>query len=282
MDVSVIIPTYKPAAYVYECLDSLVAQTFPFERFEVILVLNGCKEPYEADLKKYIHEKMDAMNVFLIQTDVPGVSNARNLGLDKAKGEYICFIDDDDYVSPVYLEELYKKASPETVALSNVLAFYDNENSGSFLNVADNYSIRKEYIACSKAGRQRFWKARKYFSGPCMKMIHRSVIGSRRYDEKYKNGEDSLFMFAISDRIKYVDFTSEGAVYYRRFRRGSAAYKPLPFKNVAINVFSMMIDYSKMYLRAPFVYNTMFYVTRMLACLHHLLWYVKHYRFLKA
>ena len=47
MKISVIIPTYKPQAYLWKCLDSMVAQTFPKEEFEVILVLNGCSEPWK-------------------------------------------------------------------------------------------------------------------------------------------------------------------------------------------------------------------------------------------
>ncbi|MCF2604299.1 glycosyltransferase family 2 protein [Parabacteroides distasonis] len=54
MKIFVIIPTYKPQAYLWECLDSMVAQTFPKEEFEVILVLNGCTEPYKSDIERYI------------------------------------------------------------------------------------------------------------------------------------------------------------------------------------------------------------------------------------
>ena len=108
MKVSVIIPTYKPQAYIWECLDSIKNQTFPKEDFEVILVLNGCNEPYYSQIKEYIDNNLVDYNVNFIQTDQGGVSNARNIALDAAKGEYVTFIDDDDYISPKYLEELYK------------------------------------------------------------------------------------------------------------------------------------------------------------------------------
>lgn len=51
MKISVIIPTYKPKAYLWECLDSLVAQTFAKKDFEVLLVLNGCLEPYRSEIE---------------------------------------------------------------------------------------------------------------------------------------------------------------------------------------------------------------------------------------
>lgn len=87
MKISVIIPTYKPQAYLWECLDSMVAQTFPKEKFEVILVLNGCTEPYKSDIELYISAKMEGMHVQFLHTAHGGVSNARNMGIvlnDKA------------------------------------------------------------------------------------------------------------------------------------------------------------------------------------------------------
>lgn len=107
MKISVIIPTYKPQDYLWECLDSLVAQTFPKEDFEVILVLNGCHEPWNSTIREYIDTRMQGMNVNYMHTNQGGVSNARNIALDKVKGEYITFIDDDDLISPTYLEVLH-------------------------------------------------------------------------------------------------------------------------------------------------------------------------------
>ena len=98
MEVSVIIPTYKPGEYISECLNSLEEQDFPVSDYEVIIVLNGCDMPYRSMLQDIITDK-GYVNVRLIQTDVPGVSNARNVGVDNAKGKYLLFIDDDDWVA---------------------------------------------------------------------------------------------------------------------------------------------------------------------------------------
>ena len=104
MKISVIIPTYKPQAYLWECLDSLCGQTFPKSDFEVILVLNGCCEPYDGLIKEYITGHPE-MQWNYIQTDKGGVSNARNIALSEAKGEYIAFVDDDDYFSESYFPQ---------------------------------------------------------------------------------------------------------------------------------------------------------------------------------
>ena len=118
MKISVIIPTYKPQSYLWECLDSLVQQTLSKECFEVILVLNGCTEPYKSAIEEYIAEKMQGMNVNFIHTEMGGVSNARNVALDAAVGEYITFLDDDDYISDCMLSELYEVANKGFVLIS--------------------------------------------------------------------------------------------------------------------------------------------------------------------
>ena len=56
MKISVIVPTYKPQAYLWECLNSLCLQTLSKEDFEVILVLNGCCEPYKTQIQQYLRD----------------------------------------------------------------------------------------------------------------------------------------------------------------------------------------------------------------------------------
>mgnify|MGYP003280287308 FL=1 len=127
MKISVIVPTYKPQAYLWECLDSIYNQTFPKLDYELVLVLNGCCEPYNAQIKEWLLRHSD-LQVQYFQTDEGGVSNARNIALDNAKGDYVTFIDDDDLISPAYLEELYDKATPDAVSLCYPYAFNDGRN----------------------------------------------------------------------------------------------------------------------------------------------------------
>ena len=94
------------------------------KEYELILVLNGCDEPYGTRIVSWLNEHTD-LQVLYIQTDIGGVSNARNMALDIANGEYITFIDDDDFISPSYLKELYEKASRTVVSLCYPLSFVD-------------------------------------------------------------------------------------------------------------------------------------------------------------
>lgn len=261
MKISVIIPTYKPKEYIWECLDSLVTQTFSKQDFEVILVLNGCCEPWKHEIENYISENMQGMNIRFIQTDTPGVSNARNIALDNAKGEYVTFIDDDDFVSPKFLQELYEKATPDTVSLCYPFAFNDGDSVTQI-----PYRITVAYDYCVSNNKNTLTsKVRKFFSGPCMKLIPMNFIQGRRYDVRFKNGEDSLFMFLISDKIKTVSFTSKEAVYYRRIRIGSANSNLSTYSKKITHARKMIFEYCKIYTKGR--YNKVFFITRILASL---------------
>lgn len=267
MKISVIVPTYKPQDYLWECLDSLVNQTFSKNDFEVILVLNGCTEPWKSQIEDYIATKMQSMNVNFIHTEQGGVSNARNIALDKAKGEYITFIDDDDDVSPTYLEGLYKLVSEDTISLCYPFAFNDAEPKKQL----NNYKMTLQYNNVYCDAKLPYQKARKFFSGPCMKLIPRSLIADRRFDINFKNGEDSLFMFLISDKFNYVQFAHEDVCYYRRMRENSAYTRKRSVKEKFLNACSLIIAFSKIYFKNMRHYSFTFYFTRVLGALRSVL-----------
>ena len=262
MKISVIVPTYKPQAYLWECLDSIYNQTFPKSDYELVLVLNGCNEPYNTQILDWLSKHKD-LNVQFFQIDTGGVSNARNIALDNAKGEYVTFIDDDDLVSTAYLKELYEKATPDTVSLCYPYAFNDRDIEKQL-----PYSITKAYdYICKHKCKNLSSMARKFFSGPCMKLIPMSFIHDRRYDVRFKNGEDSLFMFLISDKIDKVSFTSKDAIYYRRFRENSACTRSKTKREIIANKMNMIKAYISIYLRKPQKYSLLFFITRLLGAL---------------
>lgn len=260
MKISVIIPTYKPQDYLWNCLDSLVAQTFPKNDFEVILVLNGCNEPYKSAIERYVSERMGEMYVNFIHTEVGGVSNARNLALDQVKGEFVTFIDDDDFVSPRYLELLYEKIDSQTISLCCPYAFKDG-----YISEELSYSMKDVYLRMHNKTRIRISsKIRSYFSGPCMKLIPMDFVQDRRFDIRFKNGEDTLFMFLISDRIKQIKFAKQEAIYYRRYREGSAVTGKRKRSDIIKSNLRQMGVYSKYFMRRPLKYNWSFFCTRIL------------------
>ena len=271
---SVIIPTYRPKDYIWECLGSIARQTLSPDMFEVIIVLNGCNEPYRSQIQAFIDEKMPHLNVQFLQTDQGGVSNARNIALDNAHGEYITFIDDDDYLSPACLEEMCSLATGDNIVCCYPYAFNDGQPEVQLMD----YGITRAYEYCVAHGCDTVLsKARKFFSGPCMKLIPMSFIQDRRFDPRFKNGEDSLFMFLISDKFGKLTFTSRQAVYYRRYREGSAVTSKRSMWDLICNICLQSFEYSHIFWSYPFSYNAFFYLSRQLACIHTILHNIKHH-----
>ncbi|MDD5997548.1 MAG: glycosyltransferase [Bacteroidales bacterium] len=257
MKLSVILPTYKPQNYLWKCLDSLDKQTMAHDEFEILLVLNGCTEPYLSEIKLYLSKHPD-LNVNLIHTEQGGVSNARNLAIDLMSGDFFTCVDDDDYLSPSCFEEMLKLADNETVVECYPYAFKDGSDEQI------SYGLTNVYDYCVKHNCNNLNStARKFFSGPWMKLIPTHFIGDRRFDVNFKNGEDSLFMFSISDKIKKIVYTSKNAVYYRRFRENSAVTKKRGTIDRIVNNLRSIKAYSKMFCKGN--YSFYFFLSRIAA-----------------
>ena len=108
-----------------------------------------------------------------------------------------------------------------------------------------------------------FHKARRLFNRPTYKLISRKIIGNKRFDTSFSNGEDSLFMFLISDKICKCRFTSPEAVYYRRYREGSAFTSHHSLWSKIKNSTKLAFTMSGYYLRNIRGYNIGFLYTRI-------------------
>ena len=114
IDVSIIIPVYNGEKYISECLESIRVQTL--ESFEVLIIDDG-SEDNSGKIAKEFAKKDERFKY--TRLDRGGVANARNKGLQLAKGEYIGFVDCDDTVEPEYIETLYKTAKDNDCDISS-------------------------------------------------------------------------------------------------------------------------------------------------------------------
>ena len=258
--VSVIIPTYRPGAYLYECLASMHRQTISSDEFEVIVVLNGCGEPYLTDVTKYIADEMQGMNVRFIHTESPGVSNARNKALDVAVGDYVAFIDDDDWVSPNYLDTLLSEAVKGADVVEANVTDYDETTH----TCHDDYLTHAFHRNASRK-RVTLVSGRSFMSSSCCKLIRRAAIGGRRFDTRFRQGEDALFMATISDRVRSIRLATADTLYYRRLRAGSASRCTVARKEYVLNQLRLMRTYVSLYINNVAHYNALFFLTRMAA-----------------
>ena len=114
--VSVIVPVYNVEKYLKQCLDSIVDQTL--EDLEIVLVDDGSVDSSGTICDEYA--KKDA-RIKVIHKKNGGLSDARNVAIDIAKGEYITFVDSDDYVTDDYVESLYKLLVENNAQMSIIL-----------------------------------------------------------------------------------------------------------------------------------------------------------------
>ena len=109
MKISVIIPMYNPGKEIVRCFKSLENQTFT--DYELILIDDGSKDSAYKAVEKYIDTSTLKSKTRLLRQENAGVAVTRNRGIDMAEGDYLAFIDQDDFVSKDYLENLYKAAT---------------------------------------------------------------------------------------------------------------------------------------------------------------------------
>jgi len=258
MKISVIIPSFKPKEYLWECLRSMVLQDFSKKEFEILIILNGCCEPYLSNIKDFITTEMIGYNVSVFQTDECGVSNARNIGMKNSKGEWLAFIDDDDKISSSYLTALYKVSSPQTISISNVKCV--DESNGTLF---DDY-LSKSFLKNQWKQNMRLFEIRSFMSTCCCKLIPTQMIQNRKFDTRFTNAEDSLFMFLISNKVQKFALADPDAIYYRNVRQDSASRnktKAFLLKNKV----KVCLQFILIYLSSPFKYNFLFFISRIVA-----------------
>ena len=261
--ISVILPTFQPKDYILDCLTSLSKQTLSLDLFEVIIILNGEKDPYFKLINDNLGSLDKAIDAKLVYTEKKGVSNARNLGLKTAIGEYITFLDDDDFLSSNYLSDLYKtvleqsdKLQKSTIACSNFKTFDGQNYGGDYLSSA--------FKKCS-TGKYNLVKYRHFLSGISGKLLPKSMIGQTRFKNNLVIGEDSVFLFELSDKINKIVLSSEDVYYVRRLRKSSALRTNRSFKEKYSIFLKLISNYSRIYFGSPFKYNFLLYLSRILA-----------------
>ena len=189
--VSVIVPVYQVEAYLPKCLDSILAQTFA--DFELILVDDGTKDGCPAIMQAYAQRDG---RIRQIHKENGGLSSARNAGLDAARGEYIAFVDADDYVAPRWLEETVR-AADQTGAqqvLYNYALVVDGREQGPYLRF-ESGTIDVDRLGLANYF-YRYWMPYRHGQEAWSKLYRRSVIeenGLRFAPNDEIFAEDTLF-----------------------------------------------------------------------------------------
>lgn len=228
---SIIIPTYNLELYIEKCLKSLLNQDLPLNQYEIIVVNDGSTDSTEFIVAGLVE---DNSNIKLINKTNGGVSSARNIGIQEAKGEYITFLDGDDYFVPNIL--------------SSILDFVrkDDLQIGLFGIRGEESKIEKFYIENTPiiTGIDLYLNHRKYIGdNSCPMLTKREFLISNnlRYTVDIPYLEDGLFvakLMCLATKCSY-----NGYPYYTRvIRPGSADTSNIFYTKKAIDGFIKAID----------------------------------------
>lgn len=205
--ISIIIPSYNEEKNISRCLDSVLNQTFT--DFEVLCVDDGSTDKTFDIIKKY--SEKDG-RIIPLKNPGKGVSSARNYGIDNSKGEYIGFVDSDDFIQPQMYEFLYRALTEnncdfsvcrygKTSEIKEKSFEYKVENFSpeNFISFTDSdFTLNNELI----------------FSSACTKLISKKFLNKTRF-KKFKIGEDTVFnseLYSKSNNSVFVN--SELYTYY--------------------------------------------------------------------
>jgi glycosyltransferase involved in cell wall biosynthesis len=266
--ISIIVPTYHPDEYLTTCLDSLCQQSMAPTGYEIVIVLNGATAGFQESIETYINGHRDH-SIRLVTTAERGVSNARNLGIEEARGTYLCFVDDDDWLSPNYLEQLMSQAEDDCIVASNVKMLDEKGRQLPHFLTEAFASLESRPYPHSQFAYRRF------LSTACCKLIPRNVVANDRFDKRFFLGEDSLFMFVISKRIKGIRLTSKDVVYYVRFHEGSVSRSRYSYFLRAGILLRLSATYTRIWASDISHYSFPLYLSRVAATLKKLL--LNHY-----
>ncbi len=192
--ISVIIPMYNAETQIQKCVNSLLCQTYT--NFEIIIVNDGSKDNSLAVCQNTFGNEP---RVKIVDKPNGGVSDARNAGMRAAEGEYISFVDADDWVEPTYLSCLYEHLTETGADLSAL--DYRMESTSPERTV--KVEITEEEVVTGSDILERFF-TRKIITGGIGKLFRSEQIGDLQFPPNIKIGEDALFVYSFLRRAKAV------------------------------------------------------------------------------
>ena len=198
--VSVIVPVYNVEKYIKKCLDSLVNQTL--EDIEIIVVNDGSPDNSQKIIDRYVKKYPKKVKSYIKENG--GLGSARNYGLTKATGEYIAFVDSDDYVDLEMYEKLYNIAKQKDIDIVTTTKNYRVEN--------DLCIIDKFYRVNSDDNLKNFIINE---AGSCNKIVKKTIIDKNNF-MFFENHfyEDIAVTPALALYTKKVEIVDESFYYY--------------------------------------------------------------------
>jgi glycosyltransferase involved in cell wall biosynthesis len=229
--ISIIIPVYNTQEYIIDCLESVKKQTY--KNYEVLIINDGSSDNSQELIINYIRSNgLD--NFFLIEKANGGICSARNLGLEKASGKWIVFLDSDDWLEPTCLENMMK-AEDKYHADFCLVGFRAYEIETGEFNIWSDYPV-----AYGVLPEELFLL--KSFDYVWARMYKKTIIDEHalKFDEKIRFCEDNAFNFDYIGVINSFVCVNDIGYNYRRGHSGAisrSAITPYMRKNIGEHMY---------------------------------------------
>lgn len=268
--ISIIIPVYNVEKYLKECMDSIVRQTL--KDIEIIVINDGSTDNSRKILEEYKEE-----NVIIIDKANGGLSSARNIGIIKAKGKYVMFVDSDDYINDNMCEELFKIAEEtgSDVVKCGMRLFFEESDK-------EDYILYKQKEDVKSYSNEEVLK--KYFSYEirgyiCSMIVNRNFLIEN--DIKFPEGfyyEDILPSLKILNVANTTTLVNKSFYNYRQ--RNTSISNTIKEKNVKDYIIQVekCIDYYDKNVDIKSIYEYM-EAFKILNYLNAINWYIKLQKF---
>lgn len=212
MKISVVVPVYNVEKYLKRCIESILLQTY--KDYEIILVNDGSTDKSGEICNNYV-EKYS--NIRVINKSNKGLSDTRNVGIRYSRGEYIFFLDSDDYIVPNCLEVLYRNMVNNNAELScGSFGFFDDNVELLLLQEENSYvRVDSGINACIM-----LLYGKRYYTSSCNILIKKDIAEKNLFPVgKYHEDEMTTFRYfldaskvVITSLITYYYYQREGSI----------------------------------------------------------------------
>lgn len=226
MKLSVILPVYNTAQYLEKCINSILSQTF--KDFELIIINDGSSDNSVDVIKRFTSNNAEYNEkIVYISQEHAGVSAARNAGLNIARGEYIAFVDSDDYIDEFTYELTIKQLEADKSDLLIFSLDYINENGSP----ASNTPLKNNFYSTMDDFTESYFRTGIMSIYPCVNKIYKhSIIDeyNMRFREELQLGEDRMFNYLYLDKIKSVSTSAKQFYHYLIRNHGALSQRYIP------------------------------------------------------
>lgn len=240
--ISVIVPIYNSEKKIQKNIESIINQTY--SNLEIILINDGSTDKSPEIIEKYAKEDY---RIKVINQENQGVSFSRNVGIELATGQYITFIDADDFIAKNYMEKLYNEAKKESCDIVKCL-FRRNNFEIKYFKEKMIYNLKnKEEIQLLENEMFRTFK----FNQVWGQLIKSNIVKKLRFDINLKMGEDYIFNYYLYQNANRISILPDCLYFYNVSENGiSNNIEP---SAVIRKINDILILYNKIYINQNLV-----------------------------